>query len=171
LELTGGTWDFDIVGNFRGVEEPLVSGTVEVNSLLATITPLEGGPSMYITYDQFTDYRKVFTWFDDDGTTVLDVTDARLQAKDSGNTLVLDLKWFATAPDEPTIAGLPALERGYLSPTAADTTSLEMHISNQNTIAAGIYTFDLLAKEEGGDWEKLGSGTLEVLASITDPNS
>ena len=167
LELDAGTWEWDLVVDYRGYNEPVAQGKIEVLAL-DNITPLEGGPDMYITHYQYTDYRKTFTWCGEDDTK-LTVTDARLQARDSNSTVVLDLKFFATAPDEVTIGALPAEERGYLTPDPD--TSLEMHISDQNPIAAGTYTFDLLAQESAGDWSRLGQGTLEVVASTTDPNS
>ena len=166
LVLTAGAWDFDVVADFRGYDEPVARGTIEVTGL-APITSLESGTDMHIYYYTDTDYRKAFTWQDTDGTT-LEVIDARLQAKDDQNAVVLDLKYFATPPNESAIALLPGLERGYLSPLAG--ASLEMHISDQNTIAAGDYTFDLLAQEAGGDWGRLAEGTLTVQAVITDPD-
>lgn len=166
LALTPGTWDFDVVANFRGYDEPVARGTIEV-SALAPITSLESGTDMHIYYYTDTDYRKAFTWQDTDGTT-LGVIDARMQAKDDQNNVVLDLKYFATPPNEGAIALLPGIERGYLSPLEG--ASLEMHISDQNSIAAGEYTFDLLAQEEGGDWGRLAEGTLTVQAVITDPD-
>ena len=119
-----------------------------------------------INYKQFTDYRKVFTWLDTDGAT-LEVSDAILQAKDDQDAVVLELAFAATPPDEAAIALLDPEKRGYLSPIVGS--SLELHISDQAVIAAGTYTYDLLAQEVGGDWGRLAEGSLIVDEGITIP--
>lgn len=167
LDLTPGVWDFDVVGDYRGQNEKISQGTITVEAL-STITPLEGGPMITINYDQYTDYRKVFTWQDTDGQTI-EVSDARLQAKDTQDAIVLDLAFAATPPDETAIGLLDPDKRGYLSPIVGS--SLELHISEQAVIPAGTYTFDLLAQEAGGDWGRLSEGTLNVDAGVTDPTS
>jgi hypothetical protein len=167
LELTAGTWNFDLVVDYRGVNEPVVKGTIEVLPL-TNITPLEGGYDMLITHREGTDFRQRYTWNDADED-ILVVSDARLQAVDDQAATVLDLKFFSlgNAPDEAAIALLPDIERGYLSPQTG--ISLELHISEQNGIAPGDYTFDLKVQESvSGDWSVLSYGTLRVLDTITD---
>jgi hypothetical protein len=167
LDLTPGIWDFDVVGNFRGHNEKLAEGTIEV--LTETyITPLAGGYNMFITHYEGTDFRQRYTWNDADGG-MLVVANARLMAVDAQAATVLDLKFFAegSAPDEAAIGILPDIERGYLSPQTG--ISLELHISELNGIAPGDYTFDLKVQEEAtGDWSVLSFGTIRVEGTITD---
>lgn len=167
LELTAGTWNFDIIADYRGLNEPVAKGTIEV-SALSNITPLEGGYDMLIIHREGTDFRQRYTWNDSSGSTLV-VSDARLMAIDSQAATVLDLKFYATgtAPDEAAIALLPDIERGYLSPQTG--ISLELHISEQNGIVPGDYTFDLKVQEAAtGDWSVLSYGTIRVLDTVTD---
>jgi len=162
-DLVDGTYSYDVVadaGRLRTIE----TGTIEV-STVAQITPLEGTFDMQITYRQRTDYRLDFSWTDSVGT-LITAADARMQAKSAAGTLSLDLRWFATVPTDVTILALPAIQRGYLAPKTG--TSLTMHISDTNTIAAGSYSFDIQAKDAAGDWDTVATGTLVVLASVTD---
>jgi hypothetical protein len=80
---------------------------------------------------------------------------------------VLDLRWYSSTPSEATVIALPVERRGYLAPIAGST--LEMHISDKNTIAAGSYNFDLFVQDSAGDWDCLASGTVVVEASISAP--
>jgi hypothetical protein len=123
---------------------------------------------MHILHYTSTDYRRLVTWQDEDGT-VLEPTTARLQAVDGDGLVVLDLSYYADAPSESTIAALPGLERGYLSPNADG--ALEIHISDQNTVEEGRYRYDLMAQEPGGDWSVLVAGGLRVVEVNTDPSS
>jgi hypothetical protein len=163
-DLVDGTYYYDVVadaGRLRTIE----TGTIEV-STVAQITPLEGTFDMQITYRQRTDYRLDFSWTDSVGT-LITAADARMQARTSASAIALDLKWYATAPSESTVVALtPTYTRGYLAPKTG--TSLTMHISDTNTIAAGSYSFDIQAKDAAGDWDTVATGTLVVLASITD---
>lgn len=168
-DLPVGSLDYDVwadvtIGLNETVYQPVAKGTITVSSY-SSVTPLEDTDEMEIRYKQRTDYRRVFTWKDEDGD-VLVVQDAYLQAKDS-ETTVLDLRWYASAPSEATIQGLTANRRGYLAPSTGAT--LEMHISNYNTIAAGSYEFDLFVQDSSGDWECLAQGTIVVEASISSP--
>lgn len=168
LHITPGVWDFDVVGDFRGQNEKIAQGTITVEAL-STIAPLEGGGHMVtIKYDQHTDYRRVFTWQDTEGVTI-EVSDARLQAKDTAGVVVMDLGFYATPPDEPAIGLLDPDKRGYLSPIVG--ASLELHISEQSVLPAGAYTYDLLTQAAAGDWARLAQGTLTVDAGTTDPLS
>lgn len=161
--LVDGTYFYDVATDalrLRIVEK----GTIEVTSI-DQLTPLEGTFDMEIPYTQRTDKRLNFDWTDSDGSLIA-VASARLQAKSAAGVLSLDLKWFATVPSEATISALPAIERGYLAPKTGH--SLEMHISDTNTIAAGTYTFDLQAQDGAGDWDTIATGTIAVKASITN---
>ena len=163
-DLEPGIYEFDVVATIDDEPRGVATGLIEVSSI-DRITPLTGSTNMYINYKQRTDYRLTFTWNDTNGD-VLAVDDAQLQAVDSNGTVVLDLDWYATPPDEGTIGGLPGQERGYLAPKSG--ASLELHISDQNTIAVGTYEFDLLVKSTTTqDWDKLANGTIEVERTIT----
>jgi hypothetical protein len=90
-----------------------------------------------------------------------------MQAKNTAGATVLDLRWYNTKPSEQTISELTANRRGYLIPSAGAT--LEMHISDMNTIAAGSYVFDLFVQDAHGDWDCIAQGTLVVEGSISSP--
>jgi hypothetical protein len=80
----------------------------------------------------------------------------------------IDLRWYPTTPTEATITTLtPANKRGYLAPVTGAT--LELHISDKNTVPAGSYAFDLFVQDSAGDWDCLSSGTLIVEAAISEP--
>lgn len=169
LTLTAGVWDFDVVGDFRGSAEKVAEGTISVEGV-SNITPLSGSADMHIYYLQYTDYRKVFTWLDADGSTVLDVSDARMQARDADDAVILDIGFFSDVPDEVAISALPDNQRGYLSPI--DGASVELHISNQVVVAPGEYEYDILGqRSDTGDWGKLESGSITVIDAVTDPSS
>lgn len=173
LSLTGedtqslpeGSLPFDVYATISGVQQPIVKGTISV-SALNNITPLEDTKDMEIRYKQHTDYRRTFTWKDANGA-VLSVQSAFMQAKNDSGTTMIDLRWFSTKPDESAISALPANRRGYLAPISGAT--LELHISDKNTVAAGSYSFDLFVQDSAGDWDCLASGTLVVEASISAP--
>jgi len=120
-----------------------------------------------LNYQQYTDFRKVFTWLDTDGVSVIGLADGRMQAKDSNDAVVMDIGFFATPPDEAAIGALDPEKRGYLSPIEG--ASLELHISDQAVVPAGNYTYDILVQEAGGDWGILAEGTLIVEAGTTSP--
>jgi len=169
-DLPTGNLDFDVwadvtIGLNETVYQPVAKGTITVSSY-DNVTPLEDTDEMEIRYKQRTDYRRVFTWKDEEGD-VLVVQDAYLQAKNSAGTTVLDLRWYSTTPNEATVTGLTANRRGYLAPSTDAT--LEMHISNSNTIAAGSYDFDLFVQDSNGDWECLVQGTIVVEAAVSTP--
>jgi hypothetical protein len=121
---------------------------------------------MEIRFKQRTDYRRTFTWKDEDGD-VLTIQSAYMQAKNSLGVTVIDLRWFSTVPSESTIAALPAERRGYLAPATGAT--LEIHVSDKNPVAAGSYPFDLFVQDSAGDWDCLASGTVVVEAAISSP--
>jgi hypothetical protein len=164
--LTFDVWADVTIGVRESVYQPVATGTIAVSSY-DNVTPLEDTSAMEIRYKQRTDYRRVFTWEDEDGD-ILTIQDAYLQADDSNGTTVLDLRWYATTPSEETVIALsPANKRGYLAPSTG--ASLEMHISDTNNIAAGSYPFELFVKDSVGDWECLVQGTIVVESSISSP--
>lgn len=163
LDYPEGTWDFDIAAPVRDYWQIVAKGTIEVQPL-DNITPLQDGQQMEIRFKKGEDYRNTFSWSEDDGT-LITVTDAYMQAKDNAGTTVLDLRWYATAPNEATIEGLTGNRRGYLAPYEGET--LELHISELNTIPAGTYTFDLFVKRADGDWKFLSGGSIVVEASVS----
>lgn len=165
-DLPLGDLVYDVLATINGIQRPVSRGTIAV-SALDTVTPLEDTQAMEIRYKQRTDYRRTFTWKDDDGTTIA-VQSAFMQAKDTSGTTVLDLRWYATTPSENTIIALtPANKRGYLAPITGGT--LEMHISNANTVAAGSYKYDLFVQDSAGDWDCIVSGTLVVEEAVSAP--
>lgn len=162
-DLPNGNLAYDVWATVDEIYQPIAQGKIFV-STYNTVTPSEDTDSMEIRYKQRTDYRRVFTWKDEEGD-VLVVLDAFLQAKDTSGTTVLDLRWYSSTPSEGTVIGLTANRRGYLAPSTDAT--LEMHISNANTIASGSYDFDLFVKGSTSDWECLTQGTLVVERSIS----
>ena len=72
-----------------------------------------------------------------------------------------------TPPSEETVVALTANRRGYLAPIAGGT--LEMHVSDKNTVPAGAYPFDMFVQDSAGDWDCLASGTVVVEAAVSAP--
>lgn len=163
LDYPVGTYPFDIVAPVRGDWQLVAKGTIDVVAM-GNITPTEDGQLMEIRFKKGEDYRNTFSWYDSSGT-LISVTDAYMQAKNTAGTTVLDLRWYSTAPNEATIAAMTANQRGYLSPITGET--LELHISDLNSIPAGTYNFDLFVKESSGDWKFLSGGTIVVESSIS----
>lgn len=147
------------------ITRPVAAGTITVTAL-NNITPLEDTQAMEIRFKQRVDFRRNFTWRDAEDS-ILTVQDAFMQAKDSAGANVLDLRWYATKPSEETVIALTGSRRGYIAPIAGAT--LELHISDKNTVPAGIYPFDLFVKDSAGDWDCLASGTVVVEASVSVP--
>lgn len=160
-----GNLSYDVIATVNGVQRPVSKGTISV-SALNNITPLEDTNAMEIRYKQHTDYRRTFTWKDANGD-LLSIQSAFMQAKTSAGVTGIDLRWFSTVPSESEISALPATRRGYLAPASGAT--LELHISDKNTVSAGSYSFDLFVQDSAGDWDCLASGTLIVEASISAP--
>ena len=160
-----GDLSYDVIATINGVQRPVAGGTISV-SALNNITPLEDADAMEIRFKKYTDFRQGFTWKDSNGV-VITVTDAFMQAKDSAGTTVLDLRWFSTIPDEATIVALPASRRGYIAPKSGYT--LEIHISDKNSIPAGSYSFDLFVKDSAGDWSSIAQGSVVVEPSTSVP--
>lgn len=164
-DLPLGELSYDVLATLNGVQRPVAQGTITVTAL-DTVTPMEDAQAMEIRFKQRTDYRRTFTWKDDEGE-ILTVQNAYMQAKNTAGTTVLDLRWYSSAPSENTIAALPAERRGYLAPATGAT--LEVHVSDKNTVAAGAYNFDLFVQDSAGDWDCLASGTVVVEAAISSP--
>lgn len=163
IDFPAGDYSFDIAAPVRGYWKIVARGTISVSDM-GNVTPLQDGQQMEIRFKKGEDYRNSFAWYDDAGD-VITVTDAYMQAKDSLGATVLDLRWYSTAPDEVAIAALTGNRRGYLAPYTGET--LELHISELNTIPAGSYDFDLFVKGSSGDWKFLSGGSLIVESSVS----
>ena len=164
-DLPLGELEYDVLATINDIQRPVARGTIVV-SALDNITPMEDSQAMEIRFKQRVDFRRTFTWKDADGD-VLTVQNAYMQAKNTAGTTVLDLRWYSSTPSEATVIALPVERRGYLAPISGAT--LEMHISDKNTIAAGSYNFDLFVQDSAGDWDCLASGTVVVEAAISAP--
>lgn len=165
-DLPIGDLVYDVLATIGGIQRPVSRGTITVTAL-DTVTPLEEAQAMELRYKQRTDFRRTFTWKDEQGD-VVTVTDAYMQAKDSDGNTALDLRWFAEVPAEVDIIALPADQRGYIAPALGGT--LEVHISNANTVAAGTYSYDIFVQNSvSGDWDVMVSGSLVVESSISTP--
>jgi hypothetical protein len=91
-----------------------------------------------------------------------------MQAKNASGTVVLDLRWYASKPSDSTVVALsPANKRGYLIAGESADTTLDMHISDTNDVAAGTYTYDLFVQDSAGDWDVLAAGNLVVEAATS----
>lgn len=163
LELPLGDLKYDVLAEYNSVFYRVSRGhiTVEGND---GVTDRDEAQSMELRMKQHEDFRKTFTWKDSTGT-LQAVTNAYLQARDKDDNLVLDLRWYATTPTEATVIALAGERRGYLAPKTG--TTLEMHISDKNTIPAGTHTFDLFVQDSAGDWERLAAGTISVDPSVS----
>ena len=172
-DLPVGELQFDVIatlpkramfnGDSTTVTRPVAEGVINVGAL-GNITPIEEIDYMEVRIAQGEDFYRTFTWRDDAGAVVV-VQNAYMQAVDSTNTVVMDLRWFVTTPDEAVISTLPEARRGYLSPVSG--ASLIMHISDTHPIAAGEYPFDIFVQDGAGDWSRLTKGTLVVEASVS----
>ena len=164
-DLPLGDLEYDVFATIADIQRPVAKGAIVV-SALDNITPLEDSQAMEIRFKQRVDFRRTFTWKDADGD-ILTVQNAYMQAKNTAGTTVLDLRWYSSAPSEETVIALPAERRGYLAPASGAT--LEMHVSDKNTVSSGSYNFDLFVQDSAGDWDCLASGTVVVEAAISAP--
>lgn len=120
---------------------------------------------MELRFKQYEDFYRTFTWRDENSD-IITVQDAYMQAKDSEGTVVLDIRWFATAPDDTTIGGLTANQRGYIAPNVDG--SITLHISDMNDVPAGAHRFDFFVQDvEKGDWTCLAAGAIVVEETIS----
>lgn len=152
-------------GTYSGetITQVVAQGTITV-SALNSITSLEEESQVEIRFKKGEDYRLVYSWTDEDGDLV-SVNNAYMQAKDTNGITVLDIRWYATTPNEATIIALTGNRRGYLAPIADAT--MELHISDANTVAAGVYKYDIFVQESDSDWKPLSGGTLVVEESVS----
>jgi hypothetical protein len=152
-------------GRFRGetITRPVVRGVLKV-SPLDTVTSLEQETQVEIRFKKGQDYRLMFSWKDSAGE-FIGVKDAYMQAKNGDGSAALDIRWFNEVPDESAIVNLPGPQRGYLAP--AENASIELHISDANTVAPGVYRYDIFVQEEGDDWMFLAGGALVVEESVS----
>jgi len=164
-DLPLGNLSYDVLATIGGVQRMVSRGTIEV-SALDNITPLEDSLAMEIRFKKYTDFRQAYTWKDSDGVAIA-VTDAFMQAKSASGTTVVDLRWFSSIPDEATIIALPASRRGYIAPKTGYT--LEIHISNENDVPAGAYSYDLFVKDTAGDWSCISQGNMVVESATSTP--
>jgi hypothetical protein len=67
------------------------------------------------------------------------------------------------------VIGLAGNRRGYIAPITGAT--LELHISDKNTVPAGRHSFDMFVKDSAGDWDCLASGVVVVEEAISVPPS
>jgi len=164
-DLPLGELEYDVLATINDIQRPVARGTIVV-SALDNITPLEDSQAMEIRFKQRVDFRRTFTWKDADGD-ILTIQNAYMQAKDTAGATVLDLRWYSSVPSEATIVALDGNRRGYLAPASGAT--LEMHVSDKNTVSSGSYNFDLFVQDSAGDWDCLASGTVVVEAAISAP--
>lgn len=182
-ELPVGTLEFDIIAKYykkqslvygsltaysygpagETITNPVLKGTIEVEPL-DTVTSLEEDSQVEIRFKEHTDFRSVYTWRESDGT-VATIKNAILQAKDADGNIVLTLNWFATTPSENIVVNLPPTERGYLAPF--DNATMELHISDTNSIVSGTYVYDILVQEQDDDWKPLSGGPMVVEPSVS----
>jgi hypothetical protein len=174
-DLPVGDLNYDVIATYirnapysgasTEVTRPVAEGTITVIGL-DNITPMEDTQAMEIRFKQHVDFRRNFTWRDSSDN-ILTVQDAFMQAKDSTGTSVLDLRWYSSTPSEATVIGLAGNRRGYIAPISGAT--LELHISDKNTVPAGVYPFDMFVKDSAGDWDCLASGTVVVEEAVSAP--
>lgn len=165
-ELPVGDLEYDVLAEYNGNFYRIVSGVISVESNV-TVTDGNEAQSMELRMTKNQDFRKTFTWKDSLGV-LQSVSNAYLQAVNENDVKTLDLRWYSTTPNETTIVALTGNQRGYLAPKTG--TTLEMHISDKNTIPAGNHTFDLFVQDSAGDWDRIASGTIVVDASVaTNP--
>jgi hypothetical protein len=148
------------------IEKQVSKGLINVSNE-DRVTPEEDSKALELRYTQKTDFYRTFTWKDSDDA-VQSVQSAYMQAKDTAGTTVLDLRWYGSLPTEATVIALnPANTRGYLIAGAVTDTTLDLHISDRNDVAAGTYTFDLFIQDSAGDWDVLAAGSLVVEAATS----
>ena len=168
-DLPTGELTYDVFATCKlygaDVEKQISKGLVNV-STTDRVTPEEDSKALELRYTQKTDFYRTFTWKDSDDA-VQTVTGAYMQAKDTAGAAVVDLRWYATKPSEATVISFsPAAMRGYLT-TGATGTTLDLHISDKNDVAAGSYSFDLFVQDSADDWDVLAAGTLIVEAATS----
>lgn len=140
------------------ITQPVARGTITV-SALNTVTSLEQEEQVEIRFKKGQDYRSSYAWKDEEGT-VLTVKNGYMQAKNTAGTVVLDIRWFSSTPSEATVLALPGIQRGYIAPFEGAT--FELHVSDTNSIAPGVYRYDIFVQELSDDWTFMSGGTMVV---------
>lgn len=153
--LAGGGWTSKTI--------PVATGILTVSDL-NLVSSTGDSDYMEIRFKRGEDYRTSFSWTDANGA-LLTVVDAYMQAKNEHDHTVVDLRWFSSKPTESIVLALPATQRGYLAPYPEE--SLELHISDANSVPSGTYQFDLFVKGVEGDWVFLAGGALVVESSVS----
>lgn len=153
-------------GRFQGetITRPVVRGVLKVEPL-DTVTSLEQETQVEIRFKTGEDYRITYTWRDPHGDLV-PIKNAYMQAKDSNGDLVLDIRWFPVTPPEEQIIALPGNQRGYLAPLEGVT--MELHVSDTNTVPSGVYRYDIFVQELSDDWTPFTAGALVVEQSVSE---
>ena len=169
-DLPTGELAYDVFATCRlygaDVEKQVSKGLINVSST-DRVTPEEDSKALELRYIQKTDFYRTFTWKDSDAE-VQTVAGAYMQAKTSAGVTVLDLRWYASKPSEATVIALsPANTRGYLIAGETAGTTLDLHISDKNDVAAGTYSYDLFVQDSSGDWDVLAAGSLVVEAATS----
>lgn len=169
-DLPTGELAYDVFATCRlygaDIEKQVSKGLVNVSST-DRVTPEEDSKALELRYTQKTDFYRTFTWKDGDGA-VQTVAGAYMQAKDASGNTVVDLRWYSSKPSEATVIALsPANTRGYLIAGEELDTTLDLHISDKNDVAAGTYSYDLFVQDSAGDWDVLAAGSLVVEAATS----
>ncbi len=146
------------------ITRPVAKGIIKV-SALDTVTSLEQETQVEIRFKTGEDYRITYSWRDSEGN-VVNVKDAYMQAKNGDGSVALDIRWYPVTPAEEVIVALPGNQRGYLAPLEGVT--MELHISDTNTIPAGVYRYDIFVQELSDDWTPFTGGTLVVEQSVSE---
>lgn len=172
IDLPEGDLAFDVMAVlqtrslYKGnttVTRPVAKGTIKV-SAMGNYTPIEESDYMELRFKQSEDFYRTFTWRDENGN-VIDVQNAYMQAKSTGGTTVLDIRWTVPAPSEVTIEGLTGNRRGYITENTDN--SITLHISNTNTVPVGEHRYDMFVQDNNGDWTCLASGVVVIEESIS----
>lgn len=152
-------------GGWRHITTPVVAGTITVSDSGLVSDPALGAiMNVPIKFAKGEDYYTSLIWKDGDDN-VLTVTDAYMQAKNDAGTTVLDIRWYQTPPNESAISALPGERRGYL--TVLNDNSLELHISDLNSIPAGTYSYDLFVQGAANQWTRLVRGSVIIDPSVS----
>jgi hypothetical protein len=152
-------------GGWKHITTPVVAGAITVSDSGLVSDPALGDVmNVLIKFAEGEDFYTTFVWKDEEGT-VLPVTNAFMQAKDDAGATVLDLRWYQTIPNETAISALPGAQRGYLSPL--NDNSLELHISDLNSVPAGTYQYDLFVQGAANQWTRLVRGSVIVEESVS----
>jgi len=172
LDLPNGVLEFDVIAEMPkrslysgnvSVAEKVATGTITVSGINA-ISPIEEKEYMELRMNQREDFFRTFTWRDDDGDLIV-IQNAYMQAIDSTDDTVLDLRWYSPAPNDGVIITFPANRRGYISPNIDG--SITVHVSHLNSVPSGTHRFDLFVQDSVGNWSVLTKGSFVVEESYS----